>query len=44
MNTQKNFFKRALDAIVEGRTRQARRYLAQYERDHPASGNKFTGR
>lgn len=33
MNPQKNFLQRAVDAIVDGRTRQAERYVAQYERD-----------
>jgi hypothetical protein len=34
MNKGNNFFQRALNSIVEGRTRQAQRYLAQYDRDH----------
>jgi len=33
MSKQNNIFKRAIDAIVEGRTRQAARYVAQFERD-----------
>ncbi|WP_268905698.1 hypothetical protein [Devosia sediminis] len=32
-----NLFQRAFDAIIEGRTRQAQRYVAQYERDHAAA-------
>jgi hypothetical protein len=32
--SQKNFFQRTVDAIIEGRTRQAERFVAQYERDH----------
>lgn len=43
MNKDKNFFQRAFDAIVEGRTRQAERYVAQYERDHGAR-NRVNGR
>ena len=38
MSKQNNLFQRAFNAIVEGRTRQAQRYIAQYERDHAPSG------
>ncbi len=34
MNKDRNFFQRAVDALVEGRTRQAERYVAQFERDY----------
>lgn len=44
MNRDKNFFQRAVDAIVEGRTRQAERYVARYERDHGIVGNKVKTR
>jgi hypothetical protein len=40
MSRRSNFFQRALNALIEGRTRQAERYLAQYERDHPPLGTK----
>jgi hypothetical protein len=40
MSKESNFFKRALNALVEGRTRQAERYVAQYERDHVRSESK----
>ena len=35
MSKQPNFFQRALNAMVEGRTRQAERYIARFEREHP---------
>jgi hypothetical protein len=44
MSKQNNFFQRALDALVEGRTRQAERYIAQYERDHTSSEAKVNKR
>jgi hypothetical protein len=34
MSKSVNFFQRAVNAIVEGRTRQAERFIARYERDH----------
>ncbi len=40
MNKRINFFQRALDALIEGRTRQAQRYIAQFERDRGVEGNK----
>ena len=43
MDKGKNFFQRTVDAIVEGRTREAQRYIAQYERDH-GFRNKVNGR
>ena len=44
MSKDSNFFKRALNALVEGRTRQAQRYLAQYERAHTESEAKVNKR
>lgn len=44
MSKQNNFFQRALNALVEGRTRQAERYVAQYERDHAQSKSKVNRR
>ena len=44
MATQNSFFQRALAALVEGRTRQAHRYLAQYERARPESEAKVNKR
>lgn len=38
MSKRNNIFRRALDAIVEGRTRQAERYIAQFEREQAGSG------
>ncbi len=34
MDSKQNFFQRALHAIVEGRTREAERYVARFQRDH----------
>ncbi len=39
MSKKNNFFQRALNAIVEGRTRQAERYVARFERDHDFGRN-----
>ncbi len=44
MSKNRNFFQRALDAVVEGRAREAARYVAQFERDHPRVNNKVNGR
>jgi len=44
MSKQNNFFQRALNALVEGRTRQAERYIAQFERDHAQSEAKVNKR
>jgi len=44
MSNQSNFFQRAINALVEGRTRQAQRFVAQYERDHAASEGKMNKR
>lgn len=38
MNRNRNFFQRALDALVEGRTRQARNYVAQVQRAQAGNG------
>ena len=35
MTDQKTFFRRVVDAIVEGRSRQAQRYVDEYVRNHP---------
>lgn len=43
MSSRNNFFRRALNALVEGRARQAQRLLAQYERDHMPSESKING-
>jgi hypothetical protein len=43
MSKQNNLFQRAFNAIVEGRTRQAQRYIAKFERDYAAS-NKVNDR
>ena len=40
MSSRNNFFQRALNALVEGRTRQAERYVAQYQRDHKQPESK----
>jgi hypothetical protein len=34
MSKKNNFFQRAVNAIVEGRTREAERFIARFERDH----------
>ncbi len=44
MNKNRNFFQRALDAVVEGRARQAERYVARFERDHDITRGKVNGR
>ena len=44
MSKESNFFQRALNALVEGRTRQAERYVAQYVRDHMRSESKVNKR
>lgn len=44
MQSEKNFFQRAVNAIVDGRTRQAQRFVAQYNRDHGIVPNKVNGR
>jgi hypothetical protein len=44
MSKQNNFFRRALDAMIEGRTRQAERYVAQFERDYARAESKVNKR
>ena len=44
MTKQNNFIHRAFNALVEGRTRQAERYVAQFERNHPELRTKVNGR
>lgn len=43
MTKQNNLFHRAVNAIVEGRTRQAARFVARFEREHDL-GQKVNGR
>ena len=33
MSEHKNFLRRAFDAVIEGRTREAERYVARFQRD-----------
>ena len=44
MSKPTNFFQRALNAIVEGRAREAERYVARFEQDHPNLRNKVNQR
>lgn len=44
MSNRPNFFQRALNALIEGRTRQAERYVAQFERDHRIDRNRVNQR
>lgn len=44
MSKDRNFFQRAVDALVEGRTRQAERYVAQFQRTHGIVPNKLNER
>ena len=44
MDKPNNLFSRALNALVEGRTRQAQRYVAQFERDHRSLETKVNKR
>ena len=44
MEQDKNFFVRAFDALVAGRERSARRYIARFERDYGKPADKFTKR
>ncbi|WP_338719959.1 hypothetical protein [Devosia sp. XK-2] len=43
MSKQNNLFQRAFNAIVEGRSRQAARFVARYEREHDL-GRKLNDR
>jgi len=44
MSKQSNFFQRTFNAIIEGRTRQAERFVAQFERDHQQADKKVNKR
>lgn len=44
MTRKANFFQRAVNAIVEGRTRQAERFIARFEREHNYDGSKLNDR
>jgi hypothetical protein len=44
MSQTRNFFARALDAVMEGRQRQAERYIAQYQRDLGQKADPLTKR
>lgn len=42
MKQSKNFFSRALDALVGGRQREAKRFVERFEREHDYMNSKFT--
>ena len=44
MATDKNFFSRAVDALIAGRERQARQYVERFERDYAKLNGKLTKR
>ncbi|SFV30474.1 hypothetical protein SAMN05216456_1029 [Devosia crocina] len=44
MDKQNNLISRAFNALVEGRQRQAQRYVAEFERTHAHLRNKNTDR
>ena len=44
MNNKPNFFQRALNAVIEGRTREANRYVAQFQRDYGTDHSKVKQR
>jgi hypothetical protein len=44
MSQGKNFFQRALDAVIEGRTREAQRYVERFQRDHQRARDGLTKR
>ncbi|SHF05754.1 hypothetical protein [Devosia limi] len=44
MTQSKNFFSRAIEAIMEGRAREAQRYVERFEREHPRAKDVFTKR
>lgn len=44
MTQSKNFFSRAVEAITEGRARQAQRYVERFQRDHAPAKDLFTKR
>tara|TARA_R110002124_G_scaffold36451_14_gene117440 strand:- start:9475 stop:9609 length:135 start_codon:yes stop_codon:yes gene_type:complete len=44
MANDKNFFVRTFDAMIAGRERAAKRYLAQFERDYGKNNGPLTKR
>nr|WP_314258741.1 hypothetical protein [uncultured Devosia sp.] len=44
MAGDKNFLIRALEAVIAGREREARRYVARYERDYGPMNGRLTKR
>ncbi len=44
MSQDKNFFRRAVDALIAGRERQAKRIVERYQRDIDAAERTFTKR
>ena len=44
MTNDKNFFVRAFDAMIAGRERTAKRYVAQFERDYGKNNRALTKR
>ena len=44
MADEKNFFARALDAVIAGRERAAQRYVAQFEREQGRLNRRLTKR
>jgi hypothetical protein len=44
MSKDKNFFQRAFDAMIEGRTRQAERYVARLNGETDTDSRKVNGR
>lgn len=44
MSKPDNLFTRALNALIEGRTRSAERYVAQLERDYGKKRDRVNGR
>ena len=44
MEQTKNVFARALDALISGREREAKRFVERFEREHDYMNGKFTNR
>lgn len=44
MSQDKNFFRRAVDALIAGRERQAQRIVDRYQRDLGIAEREFTKR
>ncbi|SEQ00867.1 hypothetical protein SAMN05428969_1519 [Devosia sp. YR412] len=44
MASDRNFFAKALDALMAGRAREAQRYVARFERDYGKLNGKLTKR